>query len=191
MRIIMVTLRISVVFMLLLGVLYNLAVTGIAQAVMPYQANGSLIYNDKGELVGSKLIGQSFTDAAYFHGRISSIEYNGAGSGSPNYAPSNEAMLTRVQESMEQWKAENPQVPVEQVPHDLLSNSASGLDPHISPDSAKVQVPRIEKATGIAANELEAMIERHTEGRELGVFGEPRVNVLELNLELQKVRSQS
>ncbi|MBR2568476.1 MAG: potassium-transporting ATPase subunit KdpC [Paenibacillus sp.] len=191
MKIITITLRVSIVFMLLCGVLYNLAVTGVSQAVMPFQANGSLIKNEQGELVGSKLIGQAFTDPGYFHGRISSIEYNGAGSGSPNYAPSNPDMLSRVKESMEQWKAENPQVPVEEVPMDLLANSGSGLDPHISPESARVQIPRIEKETGIAASELSHMIERHTEGREFGVVGEPRVNVLELNLELQQARAQS
>ncbi|WP_195574460.1 potassium-transporting ATPase subunit KdpC [Paenibacillus sp. 1001270B_150601_E10] len=191
MKIVTITLRVSLVFMLLCGVLYNLAVTGVSQAFMPFQANGSLIKNEQGELVGSKLIGQAFTDPGYFHGRISSIAYNGAGSGSPNYAPSSPDMLSRVKESMEQWKVENPQVPVEEVPVDLLTNSGSGLDPHISPESARVQIPRIEKETGITASDLTQMIERHTEGRELGFLGEPRVNVLELNLELQKVRAQS
>lgn len=191
MKIVTITLRVSVVFMLMCGVLYNLVVTGVSQAFMPFQANGSLIKNEQGELVGSKLIGQAFSDPGYFHSRISSIAYNGAGSGSSNYAPSSPDMLSRVKESMEQWKMENPQVPVEEVPADLLTNSGSGLDPHISPESARVQIPRIEKETGIAAGELTQMIERHTEGRELGFLGEPRVNVLELNLELQKVRAQS
>ena len=177
-------LRISVLFILLCGIVYPLVCTGIAQVLMPGQANGSLIKNKAGQVIGSELIGQSFADPKFFHGRVSSIDYNGAGSGSNNHAPSNPEMLQRTKDSIEAWKRENPDVPVSQLPVDLITNSGSGLDPHISPESAKAQVPRISKLTGIPAEKLNALVEENTEGRELGLFGEKRVNVLQLNIAL-------
>lgn len=176
--------RLAVLFILLCGVVYPLVCTGIAQLAMPEQANGSLIKNEAGQVIGSELIGQNFTDPKYFHGRVSSIDYNGAASGSGNYAPSNPDLLQRTKDSIEAWKKENPDVPVNQLPVDLMTNSGSGLDPHITPASAKVQVPRISKQTGIPADKLNALVEEHTDGRELGLFGEERVNVLELNIAL-------
>jgi len=180
-----VAVRASLVFLLLCGIVYPLGTTGIAQLVMPGNANGSLIKDASGNVVGSELIGQSFTDPKYFHGRVSSIEYNAAGSGSNNYAPSNPDMLQRTRDSIEAWKKDNPDVPVSELPVALITNSGSGLDPHITPKSAEVQIPRISKLTGVPADELQRMVDRHTEGRDLGVFGEPRVNVLMLNLELR------
>jgi len=177
-------LRISVLFIVLCGIVYPLVCTGIAQLAMPDQANGSLIKNEAGQVIGSELIGQNFTDPKFFRGRVSSIDYNGAGSGSNNYAPSNPDMLQRTKDSIEAWKRENPDVPVSRLPVDLITNSGSGLDPHITPESAKVQVPRISKLTGIPAEKLNALVEEHTEGRELGLFGEKRVNVLQLNIAL-------
>lgn len=174
--------------MLLFGLGYNLVVTGIAQAVFPKQADGSLLYNDNDELVGSELIGQSFTDPKFFQGRVSSIEYAAEGSGTPNYAPSNTDMLDRVKQSVKDWTKNNPDVPVSELPIDLISNSGSGLDPHISPKAAKAQIPRISKLTGITPQKLESLVNEYTEGRALGLFGEPAVNVLKLNIALSETK---
>ncbi len=172
---------------MLCGLVYPLIVTGIAQAVMKDNADGSLIYNDKNEVIGSTLIGQNFTDPRYFHGRVSSIEYKAEASGSNNYAPSNPDLEKRVEKSIEEWKKQNPSVPVTEVPIDLVTNSGSGLDPDISPKAASVQVERISKLTNISKETLEQLIKDQTEGAALGLFGETRVNVLKLNLELQKL----
>lgn len=180
-----IAIRASIVFIVLCGILYPLATTGIAQLIMPNNANGSLIKDASGNVVGSELIGQKFADPKYFQGRVSSIDYNAAGSGSNNYAPSNPDMLQRTQDSIEAWKKDNPDVPISKLPIALITNSGSGLDPHITPESAEVQVFRISKLTGVVATDLEKLVEKHTEGRDLGVFGEPRVNVLKLNLDLQ------
>ena len=179
--------RITFTFLVLCGLVYPLIVTGIAQAVMKDNADGSLIYNDKDEIVGSKLIGQNFTDPRYFHGRVSSIEYKAEASGSNNYAPPNPDLEKRVEKSMEDWKKQNPTVPVTEVPIDLVTNSGSGLDPDISPKAASVQVDRISKLTNIPKEKLNQLIKEQTEGAALGLFGEDRVNVLKLNLELQKL----
>jgi K+-transporting ATPase ATPase C chain len=182
-----VAIRSGLVFIVLCGILYPLFCTGLAQGLMPGKANGSLITNSKGEIVGSELIGQNFTDPKYFHGRVSSIEYKAEASGTNNYAPSNPDMLKRTEESIAAWKTNNPDVPVSKLPIDLITNSGSGLDPHITPQSASVQVPRISKLTGIPADQLNKLIDYNTEGRSLGVFGEPRVNVLKLNIALDGV----
>ncbi|KAB2440474.1 K(+)-transporting ATPase subunit C [Bacillus luti] len=179
--------RITFTFLVLCGLVYPLIVTGIAQAVMKDNADGSLIYNDKNEVIGSKLIGQNFTDPRYFHGRVSSIEYKAEASGSNNYAPSNPDLEKRVEKSIEEWKKQNPSVPVTEVPIDLVTNSGSGLDPDISPKAASVQVDRISKLTNIPKETLGQLIKEQTEGAALGLFGEDRVNVLKLNLELQKL----
>ncbi|MFJ8115942.1 K(+)-transporting ATPase subunit C [Bacillus mycoides] len=179
--------RITFTFLVLCGLVYPLIVTGIAQAVMKDNADGSLIYNDKDEVVGSKLIGQNFTDPRYFHGRVSSIEYKAEASGSNNYAPSNPDLATRVEKSIDDWKKQNRAIPVTEVPIDLVTNSGSGLDPDISPKAASVQVDRISKLTNIPKEKLDQLIKDQTEGAALGLFGEDRVNVLKLNLELQKL----
>lgn len=179
--------RITFIFLVLCGLVYPLIVTGIAQAVMKDNADGSLIYNDKNEVIGSTLIGQNFTDPRYFHGRVSSIEYKAEASGSNNYAPSNPDLEKRVEKSIEEWKKQNPTVPVTEVPIDLVTNSGSGLDPDISPQAAFVQVERISKLTNISKETLDQLIKDQTEGAALGLFGENRVNVLKLNLELQKL----
>ena len=178
--------RTSFLIMVLCGFVYPTVVTGIAQVTMPDKADGSLIYNEKHEVIGSELIGQNFTDSGYFHGRVSSIEYDGSGSGSNNYAPSNEDMINRTQESAEAWEEENPDTPISKVPVDLLTNSGSGLDPHVSPEAALAQVNRVSEKTGISKEELVSLIQKHTQGRELGLFGEERVNVLKLNLDVMK-----
>ncbi|MGP1908736.1 potassium-transporting ATPase subunit KdpC [Metabacillus sp. JX24] len=182
--------RMSLVLMVFCGLVYPAAVTVIAQAAAPDKADGSLIYDENDKVIGSELIGQSFTEAGYFHGRVSSIEYNGAGSGSNNYAPSNEDMLNRAKESIKEWEKNNPETPISDVPNDLLTNSGSGLDPHISPKAAYVQVSRVSEATGIKKAKLEKLIEKHVQGKELGQFGEERVNVLKLNLDLKNMKKQ-
>lgn len=180
-------LRLSLALMVICGLVYPVVVTGIAQVLMPKQADGSLIYNEDKEVIGSELIGQTFTKPEYFSGRVSSIEYDAAGSGSPNYAPTNEDMMKRMKESIAAWEKANPAVPVNELPIDLITNSGSGLDPHITPEAADVQVPRIAEATGINEEKLKKLIKENTQGRELGLFGEPRVNVLTLNIALEKL----
>ncbi|HEY2494335.1 MAG TPA: potassium-transporting ATPase subunit KdpC [Paenibacillus sp.] len=178
--------RCSLVLIVLCGIVYPLVSTGAAQLLMPGKANGSLILNSQGEAVGSEWIGQNFTDPKYFQGRVSSIEYKAEASGTNNYAPSNPELLKRTQESIAAWEQNNPDVPVSKLPIDLVTNSGSGLDPHITPESAKVQIPRISKLLGISEAQLGNLVEANTEGRDLGVFGEPRVNVLKLNIALKE-----
>lgn len=179
-------LRFSIIFIVLCGIIYPLASTGLAQILFPWQANGSLVKDSQGDVVGSELIGQSFMDPKLFHGRISSIDYNGAGSGSSNYAPSNPKLTQRMESSLEAWKKDNPDVPLSKLPIDLITNSGSGLDPHITPQAAESQIPRISKLTGISVDKLELLVQDATSGRDLGLFGQPRVNVLRLNMELQE-----
>lgn len=179
--------RLTGVLVVLCGLIYPAVVTGVAQVTMKDQAEGSLLYNGEGEVIGSKLIGQNFQDPKYFHGRVSSIEYKAEGSGSNNYAPSNPDLLQRTEESVEHWKKENPSVPITEVPMDLVTNSASGLDPHISPEAAYAQVDRVAKEANIPEGKLKELIALHTEGRTLGLYGEERVNVLQLNMEIQKL----
>lgn len=183
----MIPLRISIIFMIICGIIYPLASTGAAQLLFPKQANGSLIKDSSGQVIGSELIGQSFVDPKWFQGRVSSIDYNAAGSGSNNFGPSNPALIERTKASIEAWKAQNPDVPVSQLPIALITNSGSGLDPHITPQSADVQIARISKLTGVSPAELEQLVKANTEGRDLGVFGDKRVNVLKLNIALSKM----
>lgn len=180
-----IIIRSSLVLMLLCGIIYNLAVTGLAQLAMPHRADGSLIRDDNGNIIGSELIGQTFENPGLFHSRVSSIGYDADGSGTPNYAPSHPDMLARTQESIEAWKRDNPDVPIDRLPIDLITNSGSGLDPHISVDAAMAQIPRVSKASGVSGEELERLVRVQTKDRELGLFGERVVNVLLLNLELQ------
>ena len=169
---------------ILLGIIYPLVVTGIAQIVFPAKANGQLIQRD-GTIIGSRIIGQPFTGAAYFHSRPSAAGngYDAANSSASNLGPTNHALIERVNASLAQLKAENPQPP---VPIDLVTTSGSGLDPHNSPAAAEFQIPRVARARGMSAEKLRAIVVKHTAGRQLGFLGEPRVNVLELNLELDQ-----
>jgi K+-transporting ATPase ATPase C chain len=179
------------------GLVYPLAMTGIAQIVFPNQAQGSLIERD-GHVVGSALIGQDFISDKYFHGRPSATTkadpndatktvpapYNAANSGGSNLGPSNKALIDRVQADLDKLKKENPSAP---VPADLVTTSASGLDPDISVDAAYFQVPRVAKARNLAENRVSQLVSDHVEDRSLGLLGEPRVNVLLLNLALDRL----
>lgn len=181
-------LRVSLVLLLICGIIYPLFMTGITQVIFPAKADGSVIKDEDGNVVGSELIGQNFKDPKYFSSRVSSIEYDAAGSGSGNYAPSNEDMIERTKNDIKSFLENNPDVQKEDIPADLLTNSGSGLDPHISPLAAKIQVPRIADARGVSGEQLESLISKNTERRQYGILGEPRVNVLQLNLELDRLK---
>jgi potassium-transporting ATPase KdpC subunit len=168
---------------ILLGIIYPLVVTGIAKAVFPKQANGQLIERN-GRIIGSRIIGQPFAGPSYFYSRPSAAGNNGydaANSGGSNLGPTNQKLIDRVKQDTARLQAENPQQP---VPIDLVTTSASGLDPHISPAAADFQVPRVARERGVSPEEIRRLIAKHTAGRQLGFLGEPRVNVLELNLDL-------
>jgi K+-transporting ATPase ATPase C chain len=176
-------------FTILTGIIYPLAVTGIAQALFPHQANGSIIMKD-GKPVGSKLMGQQFEDPKYFWGRLSATSpypYNGAASSGSNLGPNNPALLKAVQARIDALRAADPGN-MAKIPVDLVTASASGLDPHISIAAAEYQVRRVAKARGLAEADVRTMISDHTQGRLLGMIGEPVVNVLELNLTLDDIQ---
>ncbi len=175
-------------FTLLTGVAYPLAVTGCAQALFPAQAHGSLVTHG-GKVVGSSLEGQPFDAPRYFWSRPSATTptpYNGASSGGSNLGPSNPALADAVQGRVATLRAADPGA-TGPVPIDLVTSSASGLDPHLSPAAALFQVPRVAQARGVDAGAVRALVERHVEGRTLGLLGEPRVNVLALNLALDEL----
>ncbi len=185
---------------LITGLVYPLAMTGIVQVIFPRQANGSMIERD-GKVVGSELIGQSFTSDKYFHGRPSATTtpdpkdptknvdapYNAANSGASNLGPSNKALIDRVKAEMAKLQKENPG---KAVPIDLVTTSGSGLDPDISPEAALFQVPRVAKARNLPEDRLRQLVADNTEGRWLGLLGEPRISVLQLNLALDRMVSK-
>ena len=178
----MPALRITVVLTVLTGMVYPALVTGLAQALFHKQANGSLI-EVSGKIVGSELIGQKFSKPEYFQGRPSAAGdgYDAANSGASNFGPTNQKLADRIKADAEKFRKENPEFSGS-FPADLLTASASGLDPDLSPASAAAQVPRVAKARSVAPAEIQELVERFTESRQLGFLGEPRVNVLKLNL---------
>ncbi|WP_368491223.1 K(+)-transporting ATPase subunit C [Clostridium sp. BJN0013] len=189
---------VTLVLLLVCGLVYPLLFTGISQVIFPKQANGSLVMvNDKA--VGSALIGQSFTDDRFMKSRPSAVNYNtyteedknsghyvSVGSGSNNYAPSNPELAKRVQKDIDEFLKANPSIKKENIPTDLLTASGSGLDPHISPESAAVQIPALVENTGLSKDKLETIVKDNTQGKALGIFGSETVNVLKVNLDIAK-----
>ena len=185
-------LALLVILTLLTGLAYPLAMTGLAQLIFPHQAQGSFVLDKDGKTIGSELIGQNFATDRYFHGRLSATTepdpkdstktvptpYAADNSGASNYGPTNKALIDRIKADVDKLKAENPNLP---VPADLVTTSASGLDPQISPEGALFQVPRVAKSRNLPVDRVQTLVDDHVEGRTLGLFGEPRVNVLALN----------
>ncbi|WP_297425242.1 K(+)-transporting ATPase subunit C [Clostridium sp.] len=204
MKIIKKSILVSITLMILCGLIYPLLMTGISQLIFNKQANGSMVVVD-GKEVGSELIGQNFTDPRFFRGRVSAINYNtyteadikvdengksaysGVGSGSQNLAPSNAALKERVEKDINDFLDTHPGVKKEDIPTDLLTSSGSGLDPDISPEAAAIQIPAVSKASGISEADLHKIVDKYTEGRSFGIFGEPRVNVVKVNIELATI----
>lgn len=196
----------TVLMLILCGFAYPAALTGFGQLIFPHQANGSLITaegektTEPEEAIGSAIVGQDFSgNPKYFQGRVSGVNYNtyteeekednsygGVGSGGSNLAPSNEELKERVEKSVNEFLEKNPGVEKGDIPADLLTASGSGMDPDITPQSAKIQIPAIAENTGLSEEELEKIVENNTEGKVLGVFGHERVNVLKCNLEIAK-----
>lgn len=197
MKVIFTAIRTAIVMLAICSIIYPLSLLGVGQVLFPNQADGSMV-SVNGEVIGSSLIGQSFTDAGYFHGRVSSINYNtydknelgGRGtpsSGSANLSVTNTNLTIRLNESIIDFIKNNPTVKKEEIPALLLSSSGSGLDPEISPEAAFVQIPRISTATGINEDKLMEIVNSGIVSKSLGMFGERRVNVLLLNIEIDKL----
>jgi potassium-transporting ATPase KdpC subunit len=185
MKNLLTALLMTIVTTVLFGLIYPLAVTGIAQLVFTDGANGQLIKRPDGTIIGSRIIGQPFSGPGYFHPRPSAAGtgYDAGSSSGSNLGPTNQKLIDRVKADVATLQTENPGKP---VPIDLVTTSASGLDPHISPAGADFQIPRVARERGMSENEVSLLIANHTEGRTLGILGEPSVNVLLLNLELDE-----
>ena len=198
------SLVVTLILLLLCGLVFPILLSGISALIFPSQANGSLVYAD-GQAVGAENIGQDFTEPYFMKGRPSAYNYNtyyeddqgnqyyndgsefaGLSSGSNNYAPSNPALTERVEADIEAFLEANPDVKREDIPADLMTASGSGLDPHITPESARIQIPALAAASGLSEEELEQIVADNTEGKLLGIFGEETVNVLGVNLDIAK-----
>ena len=184
----LISVMMTIATTVLLGLIYPLVVTGLAQVIFPHRANGQIITRN-GKIVGSSIIGQPFSGPSYFHSRPSAAGagYDATASGGTNLGPTNKTLIDRVASAARDVQAENPGVP---VPVDLVTTSASGLDPHISIAAAEFQVPRVAKNRGMSASDVQQLVAAHTESRQFGFLGEPRVNVLELNLALDQAQGR-
>ena len=183
-----IAIRAAIVTIMLTGLIYPFVMTGLAQALFPWRANGSLITDEKGQVIGSELIGQSFANPAYFHSRPSAAGekgYDATASGGSNLGPTSKKLQDRIHEDIKRLQEENPGA-TGPIPAELVTASASGLDPHLSPEAMLWQVPRVAKARSVASDRVEAIIESNVEGRTFGILGEPRVNVLLVNLALDR-----
>jgi potassium-transporting ATPase KdpC subunit len=183
----LISLLFTLVTTVIFGLIYPLVATALAQLLFHDQANGQLVQKN-GKIVGSRIIGQSFDAPGYFHSRPSAAGtgYDATSSGGSYLAPTNKALIERVKGDVQKLQAENPSAP---IPVDLVTTSGSGLDPEISPAAAEFQIPRVARARGIAGDQLRSLIAKHTQGRQFGFLGEPRVNVIELNLDLGAISS--
>ncbi len=185
----LISVLMTLVTTVLLGLIYPLVLTGLAQAFMRDKANGQLI-EQNGKVVGSRILGQTFISPGYFHSRPSAAGngYDASNSSASNLGPTNQKLLDRVKSDAATAQADNPG---QTVPVDLVTTSGSGLDPHISPAAAAFQIPRVARARGLGEEVLRQLVAKHTEGRQLGFLGEARVNVLELNLELDQITGKA
>lgn len=189
MRALMISIKMTIVLTILLGVIYPLAMTGIANLIFSHQAQGSLIVRG-GKVVGSELIGQTFAAPGYFHGRPSAAGdkgYDASSSSGSNLGPTNKALISAVQQRVKDVLEANPGVTARQVPIDMVTTSGSGLDPEISPAAADLQVERVAKTRGLGEDDVRLLIQQNTRTRQLGVLGEPGVNVLSLNMALDRL----
>ena len=183
-----IALRATIVTLVLTGLIYPFVMTGLAQVLFPWRANGSLVTDEKGQVVGSELIAQGFSNPAYFQPRPSAAGekgYDAASSGGSNLGPTSKKLQDRINDDLKRLKAENPEATAP-VPAELVTTSASGLDPHLSPEGMIWQLPRVAKARGVALERVKAVVDANVEGRTFGVLGEPRVNVLVVNLALDR-----
>ena len=187
MRTLRICLQATLVTLVLTGIVYPLVMTGLGGLLFPHEARGSLVTDAKGRVVGSELIGQGFTNPGYFQGRPSAAGsgYDATASSGSNLGPTSTKLRDRVKKDVERLQKENPQAPGP-IPAELVTASASGLDPHLSPPAARWQVPRVAQARRVSPERVQAVLDDFTHGRQLGIFGEPRVNVLQLNLALDR-----
>lgn len=175
--------KLTLIFMIMLGVIYPLVMTGISKLIFPSKSNGSLVYNN-GQLIGSSLIGQQFTDGRWFQGRPSALNYDASKSGGTNLAMSNPEFTKEVNKNIQDFLSKNPSVKQQDIPTDMITASASGLDPDITVASAKLQAARVAKANGMTVDEVDKIIDNNKKGKFLGIFGQERVNILTLNMQL-------
>jgi potassium-transporting ATPase KdpC subunit len=183
-----IAVRTAIVTLVVTGLLYPFVMTGLAQIMFPWRANGSLVMDDKGQVVGSELIGQGFANPGYFQPRPSAAGekgYDASSSSGSNLGPTSKKLQDRINDDLKRLKSENPEAAAA-VPAELVTTSASGLDPHLSPEAILWQLPRVAKARGVAPERVKAVVEANREGRTFGILGEPRVNVLLVNLALDR-----
>ena len=183
-----VAVRATIVTLVLTGLIYPFVITGLAQVLFPWRANGSLVTDEKGQVVGSELIGQGFANPAYFQPRVSAAGekgYDATASSGSNLGPTSKKLQDRINDDLKRLKSENPEA-TGPVPAELVTASASGLDPHLSPEAMLWQLPRVAKARGLAPDRVKTVVDANVEGRTFGILGEPRVNVLLVNLALDR-----